>query len=148
MKLELPDKLSSIDILALTILGEARGEMVEGQIAVGCVIRNRLHTHPSKYKTYKDVCLESKQFSCWNENDPNRKFLLNIGESMLNEEINDPLIRQAIWIARGITDWYIIDNTKGSEFYMTRKLFDTSRPVWARNSRNELDFGRHVFFNI
>jgi hypothetical protein len=29
-------------------------------------------------KTIKDVCLQPKQFSCWNSNNPNRKLLLTL----------------------------------------------------------------------
>lgn len=56
--------------LAKTIYGEARGESVETMLAVGWVIRNRLQLR--RYgKTYKDVVLQPKQFSCWNKDDPN-----------------------------------------------------------------------------
>ena len=50
-------------IIALTLLGEARGEGEIGMYAVACVIKQRsLDRNLSLLK----VCLERKQFSCWN----------------------------------------------------------------------------------
>ena len=60
--------------LAKTIYGEARGESIETMFAVGWVIRNRLKSGRHG-KTYKGVVLQSKQFSCWNKNDPNYKVI-------------------------------------------------------------------------
>mgnify|MGYP000870925118 CR=1 FL=1 len=59
-------------IMAKTLWGEARGEETdEGVKAVAAVILNRLAD--SRYpKTLAGVCRQSKQFSCWNSNDPNR----------------------------------------------------------------------------
>ena len=58
--------------LAKTIYGEARGESIETMFAVGWVIRNRLQSKRHG-KTYKDVVLQPKQFSCWNKGDTNYK---------------------------------------------------------------------------
>lgn len=58
-------------IMAKTLWGEARGETDEGVKAVAAVILNRLAS--SRYpNTLAGVCRQSKQFSCWNSNDPNR----------------------------------------------------------------------------
>ncbi len=85
MRLSLVD-LSQQEIIGLTIYGEARGELVEGQIAVGCVIRNRMHLKPSKYKSYHEVCLEPKQFSCWNSDDKNYETLIQIANRLNKDE--------------------------------------------------------------
>ena len=50
-------------IVALTLLGEARGEGNNGMYAVGCVIQKRIK---NRYKTAAEVCLEPWQFSVWN----------------------------------------------------------------------------------
>lgn len=60
-------------IMAKTLWGEARGKTDEGEgvKAVAAVILNRLAS--SRYpSTLAGVCRQSKQFSCWNSNDPNR----------------------------------------------------------------------------
>ena len=54
--------LSTILVIALTLWGEARGESYEGKYAVAQVIVAR---HEQSGHSYKKVCLEPKQFSCW-----------------------------------------------------------------------------------
>ena len=56
-------------IIAMTILGEARGEGEAGMYAVGCIIAQRSIAWG---KTPTQVCLKKWQFSCWNPNDPNK----------------------------------------------------------------------------
>ena len=50
-------------IVALTLLGEARGEGSNGIYAVACVIQKRAR---ERYKTPAEVCLQPYQFSIWN----------------------------------------------------------------------------------
>jgi spore germination cell wall hydrolase CwlJ-like protein len=68
---------SQRDVVAMTILGEARGEGKAGMYAVACVIAQRSieWKRNGKSITPKQVCLQEWQFSCWNKNDPNRKKL-------------------------------------------------------------------------
>lgn len=70
--------------LAKTIYGEARGESIETMFAVGWVIRNRLQSGRHG-KTYKDVVLQPKQFSCWNKSDPNYKVIKGVIKTRLWE---------------------------------------------------------------
>lgn len=68
------------DILARTIYGEARGESISGQEAIASVILNRVAFAKRRGRywwgnTIAGVCLAPWQFSCWNENDPNRKII-------------------------------------------------------------------------
>ena len=64
------------DVVAMTILGEARGEGKVGMYGVACVIAQRVI---NRNLTPKQVCLQKGkriwQFSCWSESDPNRKKL-------------------------------------------------------------------------
>ena len=50
-------------IVALTILGEARGEGERGMFAVACVIKNRA---TERKISFAKVCLQPWQFSIWN----------------------------------------------------------------------------------
>ena len=74
----LPDAPTNVDAeiltLARTLYGEARGEPREGIEAVANVILNRVlsNRYPN---TIAKVCLQRLQFSCWNDNDPNRKII-------------------------------------------------------------------------
>ena len=63
-------------LLAMLIWGEARGENAEGKLAVGWVVRNRTALQPRFGIGWKGVILKPWQFSCFNENDPNRVKLL------------------------------------------------------------------------
>lgn len=143
------DGLSPVEVLGLTIIGEARGEPIEGQVAVACVIRNRLYGSPHKYQTYKDVCFEKLQFSCWNSNDPNYAYLLDLAQKLLARvPINDIYLKQCFYVAFGVANWDILDNTKGSQYYMTRALFESDKkPSWAR-PKTMLSYGKQVFFTV
>lgn len=50
-------------IVVLTIYAEARGEPLEGKVAVAQVIANRAKLRGT---SMADECLRPKQFSCWN----------------------------------------------------------------------------------
>ncbi|SRR5712692_5585770 len=140
-------ELSPQEILGLTIYGEARGESIEGQVAVGCVIRNRMST--GKYVTFGQVCLENEQFSCWNENDPNYSMLMELADKLAKEEvITNSHLRQCLYIAAGIKSYAISDNTNGARHYVTKKLLDEKPPDWAIDRYGDKTIGNHVFFNI
>ena len=51
------------EIVALTILGEARGEGIQGMYAVACVLQERSE---KRKLTPAKVCLQEWQFSVWN----------------------------------------------------------------------------------
>lgn len=141
------EALSEVEILGLTIIGEARGEPIEGQVAVGCVVRNRC----LKYKkNYHDICLEPYQFSCWNKLDVNRPFLDELAAQIVNgQKLTTTHYKQCLWVASGIEDYSIADNTGGACFYMERSIFtDPKRPKWAKDARNVIYIRNHTFFQL
>ena len=144
---ELKEKLTDSEILFLTIVGEARSESVEGQIAVANVIVNR-----SKYRklSIKDVCLQRLQFSCWNEDDPNRQVLIEEAKKMLIGEYSEESYKQIQWIVDGVVGDKINDNTRGRDHYMTTSLFNSNeRPNWAKTPKNDpIKIGNHTFLNV
>jgi len=145
---EILKELSDVEIVALTIIGEARGEPVEGQIAVANVIRNR--NIKVGIKHYWEVVLAPKQFSCWNESDPNYHYLVDLATLMLNgQKLHEDIQIQIICITRGVLGNELMDNTKGAHYYMTTSLFDSpKRPSWAKLFKNRIEKGNHTFFNI
>lgn len=147
---EFLERLSDAEIVGLTIIGEARGEPIEGQVAVGSVIRNRLHHSPAKYKKYYDVCLEPLQFSCWNKYDPNYQTLMELAVKLLDgTPLVDIHLRQCMLIARGIVSWDIKDNTRGARNYMTTELYQSeTRPSWAKDATNVRVYGNQTFMNV
>jgi len=142
------DQLLPVETLALTMWGEARGEPVEGQIAVGNVIMNRFLSNPKKYETVKGVCLERNQFSCWNSDDPNRALILEVAEEFHHPIIKDAMLRQCRFLANGIMGGMLVDVTSNALNYMTNKLFNgPHRPEWARIPKdNPIIIGNHTFF--
>lgn len=58
-----PSLTKEQQIIALTLLAEARGEGTEGMEAVAMVIKQRM---ANRKQTASQVCLAPKQFSCWN----------------------------------------------------------------------------------
>jgi spore germination cell wall hydrolase CwlJ-like protein len=138
----LPDHL----ILALTILGEARGEPVEGQIAVANVVRNRQRDR--RPLRVRDVCLARRQFSCWNPSDPNRALLETLAAEYDPAAAVRPELRQALWIADGVIAGALEDNTKGATHYLTTQLLRQRPPVWAINQPVLVRIGRHAFLKV
>lgn len=137
------------EVLALTIYGEARGESIEGQIAVANVVMNRWRGNLGKYKTVKEVCLEPYQFSCWNKNDPNHDKLLALAKEMEFDKPTNPALKQCLYIARGVMGYNFLDNTKGAKNYMTTELLNSEgSPKWAEVRKNEKVIGNHTFFNV
>jgi spore germination cell wall hydrolase CwlJ-like protein len=144
---ELKHDLSDREILVLTIVGEARGEPIEGQIAVANVIVNRALRRKI---SVKDVCLAPKQFSCWNENDSNRPLLEELAKEFIRGEYQLKDYKQIQWIVEGILEGKLSDNTKGSDHYMTTSLFNSDkRPKWASAPlKDPIIIGNHVFLNV
>ena len=134
------------EILALTIYGEARGEPIDGQIAVGCVIRNRVE----RLNSYIKVCLAKEQFSCWNTNDPNYVVLTEMADKLLmGQDIVDLDYQQCQYVASGIINWFIKDITNGAKYYMVTTLLDSSnRPRWAQDTKTPIQIGKQTFFNV
>jgi len=131
-----------IDICARTIYGEARGEyQAHGPaalIAVGNVILNR-HKRPEKYgKTVADICLKPRQFSCWDQKDPNR--LVIQGDTIMT----DPVFNICLIIARKIVEGLWPDLTRGSDHYHNTSCL----PYWARAGKVQLRLGKHVFYKL
>lgn len=143
---EILNNLTNQEIVGLTIIGEARGESVNGQVAVGCVIRNRFaYEKPIRYH---DVVLKPKQFSCWNDKDPNRPILVELAKMLINGQKLSPIYNQCLFIARGIVEKDLLDNTRNSRFYMTSMLFNTKRPSWAENAYDLIVVDHHTFFKL
>lgn len=108
--------------LAKTIYGEARGESIETMFAVGWVIRNRLQVRRHG-NTYKDVVLQPKQFSCWNEGDPNYKVM----EGMLEGKLWEVCISVAMIVMRSAEKHNPVPNVR--HYY--DKSLDSNPPYWA-----------------
>jgi spore germination cell wall hydrolase CwlJ-like protein len=142
---QLLDALDEAKVLALTLLGEARGEEIEGRAAVGCVIRQRV-LDDRWPDDYKGVCLQRSQFSCWNLGDPNRTLLLNIARGV---EFGN-LLDEATWIAQGIISGVVHDRAGfgRANHYVTRTLWERKPPEWLRGLSPTCLVRNHAFFRL
>jgi spore germination cell wall hydrolase CwlJ-like protein len=114
-------------IIAATILGEARGEGNAGMYAVAAVIKQRSierHISPAK------VCLQKLQFSC-----NNNGLQLNLLKTKQSA--------YALELARNINK---IDTNyiKGSNHYHTKSV----KPYWSKNKKPLIVIGNHEFYKL
>jgi hypothetical protein len=141
--------LTDVQIVVLTLYGEARGESIESQIAVGCVIRNRLHTGRWG-ASYAKVCLAPYQFSCWRPEGgkANHETVLRAAEQLARSTTlpEDQALRQCAWVAQGIMGQWIADTVRESTHYVTADLFRAAPPKWAAGKLPACTVGGHVFF--
>ena len=111
-----------------TILLEAQNQPLEGQIAVGEVIRNRMKR---RGQTAPQVCHARKQFSCW-----------------LETSWYEPRLRLATTASwdNAARAWELSassDLTHGSQFYFNPRL---AKPSWARKMVKTATIASHEFY--
>ena len=129
-------------LLALTIWGEARGELLAGKTAVAYVICNRMRRLGCRIS---QIVLKPYQFSFWNTEDPSRWKISDI----------DPT--SALWLeceraARAALYLIEADPTNGAEFYMNVELVKkqhggTLPKWWSADTKQdgEIKIGQHTF---
>lgn len=126
--------------LGLTMLAEAAGDMADGssieeRIAVGCVARNRVLTSRRWGKTYAAVCLARRQFSCWDPGaDPNHVRIMALAADLVaGRPIQDPFVRETLFLADGIIGGQLGDRTGGATSYYAPKAMKpaNSKPFWV-----------------
>ncbi|MCV2361961.1 cell wall hydrolase [Paucibacter sp. DJ1R-11] len=140
-----PQTQHDCDVMARTMWGEARGEpdARTGMAAVGHVVLNRCAARRWWGGTVDAVCLKAWQFSCWNDNDPNRPQLVVVTEAdalfALAQQLSAELLAQPE-PARLLND-----PTHGATHYHAASL---PRPAWARASGATecARIGHHIFY--
>jgi len=145
---EVVKQLTDSEAMILTVYGEARGESIEGQVAVMNVIINRAH---NRHLSIKEICFQPLQFSCWNANDPNFPVLKELAEKTMIDDIPDiGNMPQIKYLVAGVLGKYFPDLTHGSEYYMTTSLFHSEqRPHWALHPKREpIVIGNHTFLQV
>jgi spore germination cell wall hydrolase CwlJ-like protein len=122
-----------LEIASKTLWAEARGEPLLGQQAVAWVLLRRA-TQLEWPNSLAEVCQQPWQFSCWNENDPNRPLLDKIGPA--------EYVRQEI-VLKSVLDGKVPDPVAGAQFYFGDYI---APPPWAKTMIFTAHIGRHVFF--
>jgi len=131
----------TVDILARTIYGEARGELVRGKEAVAAVVMNRVRRARQRGgywwgATPVEVCRKPWQFSCWSDTDPNRQKIESVGRD--NRDF-----QSCLRIARRALAGTYADPTNGATHYHAKD----AAPPWARNRKPCAEIGNHKFYN-
>jgi len=125
--------------LARTLYGEARGEPREGIEAVANVILNRVMSN--RYpNTIAKVCLQRLQFSCWNDDDPNRKIIAKLMPG--DNPVFDMVLQIATRAVLGGLPALVI----GVLHYHAKQV----RPSWVKNSPGATlmaTIGSHLFWS-
>lgn len=140
--------LAEDQVMALTIYGEARGESVEGKIAVGSVILERVDHRDWDGRTILEVCLKPWQFSCFNERDPNFGKLLHIAENWDEAMAVDRALNDCYGIAAGLLAGTIPRTEEIAAAhccqYATRRGAEAA--TWDDRMKVVAEIGHHVFF--
>lgn len=142
---EIKAALTAAQVVAMTIWAEARAAPVEGEIAVGCVIRNRL-LRPKRFSdTWEKVCLAKWQFSCWipQGGQANYEMLMERCDSA-QQSLYWP--RQQLWIAEGIISGAIEDRVAGADHYFASWM--KKWPAWAKGLSPVAILGVHRFYRV
>lgn len=128
------------DVLALarTIFGEARGEPDAGKEAVAHVVVNRVNSHRFA-NTVEGVCLQPKQFSCFNVGDPNQPVIMAQELTSTNSGF-----KECIAIANRVISGAVSDNTGGATHYYDFKMI--AAPSWTIGATLTVQIGAHRFF--
>jgi N-acetylmuramoyl-L-alanine amidase len=122
--------VNDLTAMALTLYGEARGEPIEGKIAVAMVIRNRVLAHYRGATSYAEVCLAKDQFSCWIEE---AALLRDAALALSGDAHLIPTLALCREIAAATIAGTLADNTKGATAYYAPAAMKPvdAVPEWA-----------------
>lgn len=146
MTLSIKEILNDKDILARTIYGEARGELLKfgknSLYAIGYVVLNRFK-RGIYGKTIKDICLKPYQFSCWNKRDINynKIYQLKILDGIFNccYSIAEQLVEN-----QNFTIQINEDCTNGATHYHHKAI----KPYWIKEEFKTVSLGSHIFYKL
>ena len=133
-------RAQSIEGLARTIYGEARGEPVRGKEAVAAVVVNRVRRARLRNGYWwghdiKSVCQKPWQFSCWNEDDLNLEKITTVTAA-------NSVFKTCLRVARRALAGTLKDPTGGATHYHALGI----EPPWARSQEPSATIGRHKFY--
>lgn len=128
----------SAHILSRTILGEAKAEDLNTKEAIASVAMNRFKrlNKNKKIVTLDQVCLDSEIFTCWRDDNLEKKDLLQL--NML-----DPNYRICNRIARKAAKGFLKDNTYNSVRY--HRKYEC--PKWSLSKIPIIEIGNFVFYD-
>lgn len=119
-------------IVALTLLGEARGETFEGMAGVASVIQTRM---VERNQTASQVCLSPKQFSFWNG---------GVSESTKRKLLATAQGKNALYLADLVIHKQMPDIVRGANHYHAISV----SPKWAKNTKLVATIRNHKFYRL
>jgi hypothetical protein len=119
---------------------------VEGKIAVGTIILERVDHRDWDGKTINEVCLKAQQFSCWDPTDPNRPQLEKIIKNWTHEMANNAALSSCYGIAEGLITGRIPRTKEIKEAHATQYCRVDCHPYWEKKYRKVLTVEDHNFF--
>jgi hypothetical protein len=91
------------------------------------------------------------QFSCWWAvgGVGNKVATWNLGRLALAQaagtgQVTDALLRECVYLARGVLGGEIRDIVRGATHYLTYELYHRKPPDWAQQARVVAEIGAHV----
>ena len=141
-------ELSARMALALTMWGEARGESISGILGVGEVVCNRAKDLKRRWPRWeRDVCLQPRQFSCWNEGDPGRAKLEALVASLSNANQSSLIVAVGapIMVLADLALSRTTQETKGANHYFAHGI---PLPIWAAGVEPVAIIGKHWFYKL
>lgn len=139
--------LDDVQLLAVTLYGEARNEPLEGLLAVAWVIQNRVGKRFGK--SVRKVCMAHAQFSCWfpyggAANHEAVKALVTTLAAKTPVETQP--YRQCAYVAFGVLHGWVVSNIGACNHYHTVSL--VPRPGWAQKATPKHQKGAHLFYEL
>jgi N-acetylmuramoyl-L-alanine amidase len=133
--------LSTLDVLARTLWGEARGQGRAGIEAVASVIANRARNPRWWGRDIRSVCLEGNgaQFSCW------AKAPVGELDELLTITGGDPAYTTCLAVAAQAMAGKLADPTHNADSYANLHV---EMPYWAVGKTPCAVIGAHSFFRI
>ena len=130
------------DVIAQTILGEARGEGKAGMYGVACVIKQRINSKhwPS---TASRVCLEASQFDYWTSRSRVKWDDINRANVRRLLKTDTELVRYAKMLAINIHK-VDLSYTKNADHYCT---LDT-HTYWTKGQKPVATIKQHKFYKL
>jgi|TARA_Y100000310_G_scaffold193224_1_gene193186 hypothetical protein len=135
------------NVIAITILAEARGEGEKGMYAVACVIQQRVK---NRKLNLVSVCLEKKQFSIWNGERrmpcPCHAIMTSRMMPKFGHLLKTPSAPYAKKLASQIYKGGVLDQsvTKNADHYHSKSV----KPYWADKKKQTVKIGNHIFYRL
>jgi spore germination cell wall hydrolase CwlJ-like protein len=134
-------QLTDEQILAATLYGEARGASWKAKLGMGRVMVNR--SQDKRFgKDIKDVVTKAKQFSCYNDNDPNLQEIMTVVEDFDASFDMSMALRDCYYAALKVLKGEDKTQVKDSLYYHTNAV----NPSWNKKLKLEAQIGNTLFW--